>query len=47
MGRLTLGLPAYRSRLRSHGYTDLPASRQINCAKGVVTNCGSIQYEPQ
>ncbi|MEU5687477.1 chitin-binding protein [Streptomyces venezuelae] len=31
----------------SHGYTDLPASRQINCAKGVVTNCGSIQWEPQ
>ncbi|MGA4841714.1 lytic polysaccharide monooxygenase auxiliary activity family 9 protein [Streptomyces sp. G45] len=31
----------------SHGYTDLPASRQINCAKGVVTGCGSIQYEPQ
>ncbi|ARX83717.1 lytic polysaccharide monooxygenase [Streptomyces alboflavus] len=31
----------------SHGYTDLPASRQINCAKGVVTGCGAIQYEPQ
>ncbi|ATL28002.1 lytic polysaccharide monooxygenase auxiliary activity family 9 protein [Streptomyces formicae] len=31
----------------SHGYTDLPASRQINCAKGVVSGCGSIQYEPQ
>ncbi|MFH8792401.1 lytic polysaccharide monooxygenase [Streptomyces sp. NPDC017941] len=31
----------------SHGYTDLPASRQINCAKGVVQGCGSIQYEPQ
>ncbi|WP_369215048.1 lytic polysaccharide monooxygenase auxiliary activity family 9 protein [Streptomyces flavofungini] len=31
----------------SHGYTDLPASRQINCAKGVVANCGNIQWEPQ
>ncbi|WP_447037654.1 lytic polysaccharide monooxygenase auxiliary activity family 9 protein [Streptomyces sp. DSM 118878] len=31
----------------SHGYSDLPASRQINCAKGVVANCGNIQWEPQ
>lgn len=31
----------------SHGYTDLPISRQKLCANGTVTNCGDIQYEPQ
>ncbi|MFJ9536402.1 lytic polysaccharide monooxygenase [Streptomyces sp. NPDC101225] len=31
----------------SHGYTDLPVSRQKLCANGTVTNCGDIQYEPQ
>ncbi|MEU6220836.1 lytic polysaccharide monooxygenase [Streptomyces sp. NPDC047022] len=31
----------------SHGYTDLPVSRQKLCAIGTVTNCGDIQYEPQ
>jgi chitin-binding protein len=32
---------------QSHGYTTLPMSRQALCAKGTVTNCGDIQYEPQ
>ncbi|MGW6567400.1 lytic polysaccharide monooxygenase auxiliary activity family 9 protein [Streptomyces sp. NPDC054975] len=31
----------------SHGYTDSPISRQKLCANGTVTNCGSIQWEPQ
>ncbi|MEU8587376.1 lytic polysaccharide monooxygenase [Streptomyces sp. NPDC048664] len=31
----------------SHGYTDLPLSRQKLCAIGTVANCGGIQYEPQ
>ncbi|MBA2949754.1 lytic polysaccharide monooxygenase auxiliary activity family 9 protein [Streptomyces himalayensis] len=31
----------------SHGYTDLPISRQKLCANGTVTGCGAIQYEPQ
>ncbi|MFI1165277.1 lytic polysaccharide monooxygenase [Streptomyces sp. NPDC020801] len=31
----------------SHGYTDLPISRQKLCANGTVTNCGDIQWEPQ
>lgn len=31
----------------SHGYTDLPISRQKLCQNGTVTNCGSIQWEPQ
>ncbi|GGJ17555.1 lytic polysaccharide monooxygenase auxiliary activity family 9 protein [Streptomyces brasiliensis] len=30
-----------------HGYTDLPVSRQKLCQNGTVTNCGSIQWEPQ
>lgn len=30
-----------------HGYTDSPISRQKLCANGTVTNCGSIQWEPQ
>ncbi|MEV0980680.1 lytic polysaccharide monooxygenase [Streptomyces sp. NPDC049915] len=31
----------------SHGYTDLPVSRQKVCQLGTVTNCGDIQWEPQ
>ncbi|MER5950619.1 lytic polysaccharide monooxygenase [Streptomyces sp. NPDC001904] len=31
----------------SHGYTDLPISRQKLCANGTVANCGNIQWEPQ
>lgn len=30
-----------------HGYTDLPVSRQKVCQNGTVSNCGSIQWEPQ
>lgn len=48
LGMATVGaLTLSTGGASSHGYTDLPASRQINCAKGVVTGCGSIQYEPQ
>ncbi|MGW0467503.1 lytic polysaccharide monooxygenase auxiliary activity family 9 protein [Streptomyces sp. NPDC003027] len=35
------------SSANSHGYTDSPISRQKLCANGTVTNCGSIQWEPQ
>ncbi|MGW6556955.1 lytic polysaccharide monooxygenase auxiliary activity family 9 protein [Streptomyces hydrogenans] len=35
------------STASSHGYTDSPISRQKLCANGTVTNCGSIQWEPQ
>ncbi|MET8677712.1 lytic polysaccharide monooxygenase auxiliary activity family 9 protein [Streptomyces sp. NPDC004647] len=31
----------------SHGYTNLPISRQALCANGTVKDCGPIQYEPQ
>ncbi|WP_199553181.1 lytic polysaccharide monooxygenase [Streptomyces sp. N35] len=31
----------------SHGYTDLPISRQKLCQNGTVTGCGAIQWEPQ
>ncbi|MWA11320.1 lytic polysaccharide monooxygenase auxiliary activity family 9 protein [Streptomyces sp. BA2] len=48
LGATTVGAFALSSGgASSHGYTDLPASRQINCAKGTVSGCGSIQYEPQ
>ncbi|KOV85126.1 lytic polysaccharide monooxygenase auxiliary activity family 9 protein [Nocardia sp. NRRL S-836] len=30
----------------AHGYVSSPASRQAQCASGVVS-CGSIKYEPQ
>ncbi|MFG2332219.1 lytic polysaccharide monooxygenase [Streptomyces sp. NPDC048604] len=30
-----------------HGYTDSPISRQKLCQNGTVSNCGSIQWEPQ
>jgi predicted carbohydrate-binding protein with CBM5 and CBM33 domain len=31
----------------AHGYISTPPSRQANCARGVVANCGDIVYEPQ
>ena len=31
----------------AHGYTQNPRSRSANCARGVVRDCGPIQYEPQ
>ncbi|QLY34976.1 lytic polysaccharide monooxygenase [Nocardia huaxiensis] len=31
---------------RAHGYVDSPASRQAQCAQGLVA-CGEIKYEPQ
>jgi predicted carbohydrate-binding protein with CBM5 and CBM33 domain len=31
----------------AHGWVTNPPSRQDQCAKGVVANCGSVQYEPQ
>jgi predicted carbohydrate-binding protein with CBM5 and CBM33 domain len=30
----------------AHGYVDSPASRQAQCAQGIV-DCGAIKYEPQ
>ncbi|MEV0460831.1 lytic polysaccharide monooxygenase [Catellatospora methionotrophica] len=31
----------------AHGYISSPPSRQANCARGVVTGCGDIVWEPQ
>jgi predicted carbohydrate-binding protein with CBM5 and CBM33 domain len=31
----------------AHGWVTSPASRQDQCATGVVSACGDIQYEPQ
>ncbi|SER19179.1 chitin-binding protein [Lentzea xinjiangensis] len=31
----------------AHGYVSSPASRQAQCASGVVKDCGAIQWEPQ
>ncbi len=31
----------------AHGWVTSPPSRQDQCASGTVTNCGTIQYEPQ
>lgn len=31
----------------AHGYVSSPASRQAQCARGTVKDCGAIQYEPQ
>ncbi|GAA2693933.1 lytic polysaccharide monooxygenase [Actinoplanes palleronii] len=31
----------------AHGYVSSPPSRQALCAAGTVTDCGSIQFEPQ
>jgi predicted carbohydrate-binding protein with CBM5 and CBM33 domain len=42
---ITVILPA--SPASAHGWITNPASRQDQCATGVVANCGPIQYEPQ
>jgi predicted carbohydrate-binding protein with CBM5 and CBM33 domain len=42
---ITVVLPA--SPASAHGWITNPASRQDQCATGVVSNCGPIQYEPQ
>lgn len=48
LGLTTAGALALSSGgASSHGYTDLPISRQKLCQNGTVTNCGSIQWEPQ
>ena len=31
----------------AHGYLEVPPSRALQCQKGVNTNCGGAQYEPQ
>ena len=31
----------------AHGYLEVPPSRALACQKGLNTNCGSAQYEPQ
>jgi predicted carbohydrate-binding protein with CBM5 and CBM33 domain len=31
----------------AHGYISSPASRQANCARGAVSGCGDLAYEPQ
>ena len=31
----------------AHGYVSNPPSRQAQCAQGIVTGCGPVQYEPQ
>ncbi|MHC8303823.1 N-acetylglucosamine-binding protein GbpA [Pseudomonas sp. PB3P13] len=31
----------------AHGYLDVPPSRALLCQKGVNTDCGGAQYEPQ
>ncbi|MCQ6554834.1 lytic polysaccharide monooxygenase [Streptomyces sp. C10-9-1] len=41
---LAVGLPA--STAHAHGWVTSPASRQDQCASGVV-DCGQIRYEPQ
>jgi predicted carbohydrate-binding protein with CBM5 and CBM33 domain len=38
-------LPA--ATANAHGYISTPPSRQAQCARGTVPNCGQIQWEPQ
>ncbi|MFI1563122.1 lytic polysaccharide monooxygenase [Streptomyces sp. NPDC020490] len=48
VGLATAGALAFSSGgASSHGYTDLPVSRQKLCQNGTVTGCGDIQWEPQ
>jgi chitin-binding protein len=32
---------------QAHGYVSSPPSRQAQCARGIVANCGDVQWEPQ
>ncbi len=48
VGAATLGALAFSTGgASSHGYVDKPISRAKLCANGTVSNCGSIQWEPQ
>ncbi|OON76984.1 lytic polysaccharide monooxygenase auxiliary activity family 9 protein [Streptomyces tsukubensis] len=48
LGLVTFGALALSAGgASSHGYTDLPVSRQKLCANGTVGGCGAIQWEPQ
>jgi predicted carbohydrate-binding protein with CBM5 and CBM33 domain len=38
---------AVASPALAHGYVSSPPSRQALCASGAVSDCGSIQFEPQ
>jgi chitin-binding protein len=42
-----VGSLAWAAPAQAHGYVSAPPSRQAQCAKGTVKNCGPIQYEPQ
>jgi predicted carbohydrate-binding protein with CBM5 and CBM33 domain len=35
------------SPVSAHGYLSTPPSRQAQCAKGAISGCGNIIYEPQ
>jgi predicted carbohydrate-binding protein with CBM5 and CBM33 domain len=48
LGAAVLVLPVFvGDAAYAHGWVTGPASRQDNCAKGVVQDCGEIQWEPQ
>lgn len=44
---LLLALLAAPSPVVAHGYLSSPPSRQAVCARGLVSNCGPVIYEPQ
>jgi len=37
----------YSAAVSAHGYVSQPASRAVNCQKGLNKNCGQVTYEPQ
>lgn len=44
---LLLGLVVAPTPSLAHGYLSTPPSRQAQCAKGAISGCGNIIYEPQ
>lgn len=47
-GLVPLAAPfALSGTASAHGYSQNPASRQLQCSEGAVADCGEIQYEPQ
>ncbi|PXY31785.1 lytic polysaccharide monooxygenase auxiliary activity family 9 protein [Prauserella muralis] len=48
LGLIPLAAPVVLAGSASaHGYTQNPPSRSLHCHQGAVSDCGSIQWEPQ
>ncbi|GAA1907217.1 lytic polysaccharide monooxygenase [Streptomyces sodiiphilus] len=47
LGFAAVSVLATSGTAHAHGYSTSPTSRQLHCAQGTVSDCGSIVWEPQ